>query len=249
MMVGLWDIVIGERMALAARLRGRSTASRSPRTGSSATRRPLLHLWRWRQPRAARPRRDLPVTLAPRSALLAAALLAPLVPLAPLRICRYYVMVTASIASASGTGCARARRRPGRRPRAPGEPRPRRRLAAAHPAGPRAAAAIAAVWSGSTAAGPVIYRQRRVGLGGREFEMLKLRTMVPAPTRSGVGTAVGRDDPRVTRRRALPAPRPRSTRSPTSSTSCAARWRWSARARRSPPRSTATRRASAAATR
>ncbi len=47
--------------------------------------------------------------------------------------------------------------------------------------------------------GPVLYRQRRVGKGGREFEMLKLRTMVRGSDPIGVGTAVTRDDPRVTR--------------------------------------------------
>jgi lipopolysaccharide/colanic/teichoic acid biosynthesis glycosyltransferase len=46
--------------------------------------------------------------------------------------------------------------------------------------------------------GPVIYRQRRVGLGGREFEMLKLRTMEQGSDPVGVGTVVSRDDPRVT---------------------------------------------------
>jgi lipopolysaccharide/colanic/teichoic acid biosynthesis glycosyltransferase len=46
--------------------------------------------------------------------------------------------------------------------------------------------------------GPVIYRQRRVGKDGREFELLKLRTMVQGSDPVGVGTAVTRDDPRVT---------------------------------------------------
>jgi len=47
--------------------------------------------------------------------------------------------------------------------------------------------------------GPVIYRQRRVGEDGTEFEMLKLRTMVAGSDPIGVGTVVARDDPRVTR--------------------------------------------------
>jgi len=46
--------------------------------------------------------------------------------------------------------------------------------------------------------GPVLYRQRRVGRDGREFEMLKLRTMVEGSDPVGVGTVVTRDDPRVT---------------------------------------------------
>ncbi|HXV06227.1 MAG TPA: sugar transferase [Solirubrobacterales bacterium] len=46
--------------------------------------------------------------------------------------------------------------------------------------------------------GPVLYRQRRVGLDGREFEMLKLRTMAEGSDPVGVGTVVTRDDPRVT---------------------------------------------------
>jgi lipopolysaccharide/colanic/teichoic acid biosynthesis glycosyltransferase len=58
------------------------------------------------------------------------------------------------------------------------------------------AAAIAIRLSGP---GPILYRQRRVGLGGREFEMLKLRTMVEGSDPVGVGRVVTRDDPRVTR--------------------------------------------------
>jgi lipopolysaccharide/colanic/teichoic acid biosynthesis glycosyltransferase len=57
--------------------------------------------------------------------------------------------------------------------------------------------AVIAIKLGSR--GPVLYRQRRVGLGGREFEMLKLRTMVEGSDPVGVGTVVTRDDPRVTR--------------------------------------------------
>jgi lipopolysaccharide/colanic/teichoic acid biosynthesis glycosyltransferase len=47
--------------------------------------------------------------------------------------------------------------------------------------------------------GPVLYRQRRIGKDGAEFEMLKLRTMVQGSDPVGVGTVVTRDDPRVTR--------------------------------------------------
>jgi len=46
--------------------------------------------------------------------------------------------------------------------------------------------------------GPVLYRQRRVGRDGGEFELLKLRTMELGSDPVGVGTVVARDDPRVT---------------------------------------------------
>lgn len=58
---------------------------------------------------------------------------------------------------------------------------------------------IAAVAIKLGSPGPVLYRQRRVGLGGREFELLKLRTMVKGSDPVGVGKVVSRDDPRVTR--------------------------------------------------
>jgi lipopolysaccharide/colanic/teichoic acid biosynthesis glycosyltransferase len=57
---------------------------------------------------------------------------------------------------------------------------------------------IAAVAIKLGSRGPVLYRQRRVGSGGREFEMLKLRTMVQGSDPVGVGSVVTRDDPRVT---------------------------------------------------
>jgi len=47
--------------------------------------------------------------------------------------------------------------------------------------------------------GPVFYRQRRVGQDGREFDLLKLRTMVVGAEQQGAGWAVNRGDPRITR--------------------------------------------------
>jgi lipopolysaccharide/colanic/teichoic acid biosynthesis glycosyltransferase len=47
--------------------------------------------------------------------------------------------------------------------------------------------------------GSVLYRQRRVGLHGEEFELLKLRTMVEGAERQGAGWAVNEGDPRITR--------------------------------------------------
>ncbi len=51
--------------------------------------------------------------------------------------------------------------------------------------------------------GPAIYSQRRVGLGGRQFALLKLRTMVDGAEHIGAGLAINADDPRVTRVGAL----------------------------------------------
>jgi lipopolysaccharide/colanic/teichoic acid biosynthesis glycosyltransferase len=59
-----------------------------------------------------------------------------------------------------------------------------------------AAAAIAIKLDGG---GPVLYRQQRVGKDGREFELVKLRTMVVGAEGQGAGWAVDRGDPRITR--------------------------------------------------
>jgi lipopolysaccharide/colanic/teichoic acid biosynthesis glycosyltransferase len=47
--------------------------------------------------------------------------------------------------------------------------------------------------------GPVLYRQRRVGLNGEEFELVKLRTMQVGAEHTGAGYAVNEGDPRITR--------------------------------------------------
>jgi lipopolysaccharide/colanic/teichoic acid biosynthesis glycosyltransferase len=51
--------------------------------------------------------------------------------------------------------------------------------------------------------GHPIYRQRRVGRGGREFDVLKLRTMVDGAEHLGAGLAVDAGDARITRVGAL----------------------------------------------
>jgi lipopolysaccharide/colanic/teichoic acid biosynthesis glycosyltransferase len=45
----------------------------------------------------------------------------------------------------------------------------------------------------------VLYRQTRVGKDGRDFEVLKLRSMVVGAERRGLGYAVDRGDARITR--------------------------------------------------
>ena len=59
-----------------------------------------------------------------------------------------------------------------------------------------AVAALAIKLEGS---GPVLYKQRRVGLNGQEFELLKLRTMEVGAEEKGAGFAVNEGDPRITR--------------------------------------------------
>ena len=65
-------------------------------------------------------------------------------------------------------------------------------------------ALLAPLWVGLALAvklqdgGPVFYRARRVGQGGRVFQLYKFRTMVPAADRQGPGITAAAD-PRVTR--------------------------------------------------
>jgi lipopolysaccharide/colanic/teichoic acid biosynthesis glycosyltransferase len=47
--------------------------------------------------------------------------------------------------------------------------------------------------------GAVIYRQRRIGLNGQAFDVLKLRTMVEGAEHIGPGLAINENDSRITR--------------------------------------------------
>jgi lipopolysaccharide/colanic/teichoic acid biosynthesis glycosyltransferase len=47
--------------------------------------------------------------------------------------------------------------------------------------------------------GPIVFRQRRSGLHGREFDVLKLRTMVDGAEHKGAGLRVNENDSRITR--------------------------------------------------
>ena len=69
------------------------------------------------------------------------------------------------------------------------------------PAAPVIAVAMLAIRLESR--GHPIYRQRRVGKDGREFDLLKLRTMVAGAEHIGAGLAVNENDSRVTRVGAL----------------------------------------------
>ena len=63
--------------------------------------------------------------------------------------------------------------------------------------------ALAAIAIRVESPGPVIYRQRRSGLHGGEFDVLKLRTMVDGAEHIGAGLAVDAEDARITRVGAL----------------------------------------------
>jgi lipopolysaccharide/colanic/teichoic acid biosynthesis glycosyltransferase len=68
-------------------------------------------------------------------------------------------------------------------------------------AGPAILLAMAAIRAET--AGHPIYRQRRVGRDGVQFDLLKLRTMVHGAEHLGAGMAVNEGDPRITRVGAL----------------------------------------------
>ena len=172
MMAGLWDIVLGDGM-LSPRGYGPLYAFEiaSHRLLRYVT--PFLHLVALGTNLALLGRGWVyTVTLALQVALPRRGAARPLVPLAPLRIAHYYVMVTASIAAGlwdrvrrgppgdlgEGRGDAvsrRALRSARRRDRGAGAARP---LAAAR--------CVAAIAIRLDSRGPVIYRQRRVGLDG-----------------------------------------------------------------------------------
>jgi lipopolysaccharide/colanic/teichoic acid biosynthesis glycosyltransferase len=58
---------------------------------------------------------------------------------------------------------------------------------------------VAAILIRLEGGGPVVYRQRRVGLGGVPFELWKLRTMVAGAEAMGAGIWVLEGDTRITR--------------------------------------------------
>jgi lipopolysaccharide/colanic/teichoic acid biosynthesis glycosyltransferase len=59
--------------------------------------------------------------------------------------------------------------------------------------------ALAALLIKVESRGAVFYRQRRVGRGGRPFELFKLRTMVPGAAAMGAGLYIVPGDSRITR--------------------------------------------------
>ena len=61
---------------------------------------------------------------------------------------------------------------------------------------------VVALWVRFDSAGPVFFRQRRVGMSGREFDIFKFRTMAADVSASGPQITVG-TDARITRSGAL----------------------------------------------
>lgn len=61
---------------------------------------------------------------------------------------------------------------------------------------------VVALWVRFDSAGPVFFRQRRVGMSGREFDIFKFRTMAADISASGPQITVG-TDARITRSGAL----------------------------------------------
>jgi sugar transferase (PEP-CTERM system associated) len=59
--------------------------------------------------------------------------------------------------------------------------------------------AALAIWLESGFRGPILYRQRRVGLDGRYFEVTKFRSMRTDAERPGLAVWASVDDPRITR--------------------------------------------------
>jgi len=58
---------------------------------------------------------------------------------------------------------------------------------------------LAALATKLESGGPVLYRQTRVGRHGKDFEVLKLRSMVVGAEKLGAGYAVDQGDRRITR--------------------------------------------------
>lgn len=56
-----------------------------------------------------------------------------------------------------------------------------------------------ALWVRRDSPGPALFRQVRVGHGGRPFRLMKFRTMVVDAERIGTGLRTRADDPRITR--------------------------------------------------
>ena len=141
------------------------------------------------------------ITLALQLALLLAALLAGALRARPLLIARYYVLTTASPAAGLWDwlrhGTAAWWDAAGR------DAMIRRAIDIVVSAvllvlsAPVMLAAVLAIRL--TSRGPAIFRQRRSGLHGVQFDMLKLRTMVDGAEHIGAGLAVNANDSRITR--------------------------------------------------